>query len=568
MFRLFNLFLAGFSLVATSSLPAMEYFVDGARGRDDNLGRARDSAWASLGHAVTQLRAGDRLVVRAGEYFVREQGLVLRDLAGVTVLAEVPGEVVLNASPREASLGQLAWTERGDGLYAAPWPGPGSIAAGFCDGDYLHNYRLVDDLRRGMNRTEGYHSGGKYFPGPEWGLAFGEGEIWVRLPQRQNPHGKRLHLVRADGAALRVTNSPGAVIDGFVIRGRSNGVEVDAASSRVTVRNCVFLGATHGVMIDADHCLVEWCEAQFEGLARFNAGLMSRDTMIYYFLKDRGLEGGLVYSKKVPSPRFMEARYNYIHQMFDGDGLGQFDDSRIHHSVYVDCFDNGVEFEPNVKGKSGANLRFDHNWIEGFARGAISHQQNGVTREDSEKGWFMDGPHYVDHNVIIMRGDYARGWKPWNAIKSRPWNNAVSIHYYHNVIWTQTRAELFWRMPEWEAGLANMVWKNNVLISPEWVRTDDPPFRGEANVLVAPSAVPGLTGAGGWQTPSADTLKFSSLAQENLRPQADSPLVGAAVRWTPELPIDGQNRTIGVFDVDEPSPTAEWPRPKRRVFSR
>ncbi|WP_189512426.1 hypothetical protein [Cerasicoccus arenae] len=412
------------------------------------------------------------------------------------------------------------------------------VACAFLGDVYLHNYSSLKDLQDARNKTEGYHRGGEYFNGPPYGLAYDDSYLYLKLPDDLDLDD--LQLVLSGNPLVKIQNSSGLIFDGFTLQGRSTGIRIDELSTNATIRNCIILGAAYGVMTNADYTLVEWCEFTVPGLDTFNEELMKIKTYIYFLMKERGLEGGLVYSRKVPAPRFLESRYNYIHSVFDGDGLGQFDDSTIHHNIYHDCFDNAVEFEPNVKGKAGANLNFYENKVSGFSRGYLSHQQNGVDREQAKReGWLMKGPHYVHHNVIIADGDVNLGWKPWTIIKSRPWDNHMRIVYAHNLIYGRTKTDLFWYKPDWESGLANMTWLSNVILLPEGVATEPVPFFANSNALLAPSTNPKLTGEDGFYVTAISDLDYTNNAPQ----------------YNP-----GPFKTG--YDI-----TPDWPRPAARAYA-
>lgn len=541
-----------------------------ADGDDANDGKRVKAAWGTWSHASSALAPGDMLVVLPGIYDLGDGGITLSGLGPcpsgnpTRIVSQQPGTVTLKAT----AINNAEWQPLDNGLYQLAYNDGTSIVCGFTGETYLHNYRSLQDLKDGRNKTEGYHRGGEYFNGPSYGLAYDEGNLYLKPPPGvQSPAG--VQLVRATNPLVSIHNSPELIFDGFQLQGRSTAINIDQDSPGVAVHNCLILAATYGVMTDADNTLVAWCEFTVPGLDGFNEKLMEHGTYIYYFMKERGLEGGLVYSKKVPAPRFLEARYNYIHRVFDGDGLGQFDDSTIHHSIYHHCFDNAVEFEPNVKGKAGANLRFYLNRVSGYSRGYLSHQQNGVSREQAEQGgWHMEGPHYVHHNVIVADGNNKKnGWKPWTVIKSRPWNNNIAINYAHNLIYARTHANLFWSMPEWTSGLAGMHWQNNVILMPEGVVESPLPFTGTCNALFAPSPNPAFTGEYGLYVTDLSALKYrDNKPSVYPSPLRGSPLTDHAERINAPWMHGFQNETIGPFAPNEAIDSG-WPRPAARTFA-
>jgi len=179
-----------------------------------------------------------------------------------------------------------------------------------------------------------------------------------------------------------------------------------------------------------------------------------------------------------------EFRYNHMHELFDCEGLGNFDDSERHNNVYEHCYDNSVKLEGWQKGLHSRNLRLHDNLMISCPQGHISHQN---PKE-------LQGPHFIYRNVIL--GYDAHGMNPWVLIKSKH-NNGTGFHYYHNLFWVES-AEPYWNEREWhQRWLEKFDFTNNIFVFEGRMRRPTGPegsetlFTAGSNVVVAAQAAAG-----------------------------------------------------------------------------
>lgn len=161
---------------------------------------------------------------------------------------------------------------------------------------------------------------------------------------------------------ITVSNSPGVVFDGLRIQASGIfGIKFDPASTHAVVRNCVFEYCRAAIALPS-YSLVEWTEHTYPGFYEFseevrlaNGGQLRTYPLVKEYHPANWYESGIAdysYGQDTP-PVACEFRFNYMHELFDCEGLGNFDDSESPHNVYEHGYDNSVELE---------------GWQKGFAR--------------------------------------------------------------------------------------------------------------------------------------------------------------------------------------------------------
>lgn len=583
------------------------------QGSDEHDGLAADRPFATLQHAVDQLQPGDALLVGPGAYY--QPTVWLRNIAGrsdlpVYIRAEPRGAATISSAWPDAAEGLVPWVDEGDGLWSAPFPSRASgdrlAMGGFVAPDgqryFLFGMRSLEDL---LSDAVAFTPGGGYsgvnpMPWPGYGFALEGGRCWLRTPAGHNPNGRSViasTYLDHESSLLRLDQASHVIIDGLRFEGAGDkAVRANRNSPWLTVRNCVVEYCRNGVGPD-DHGLVEWCEYTYPGYKRFADELKVRvmaagqrgGNPMYGFVKrvhGARTEGHLIgrpwttpKDNRGVGPLYCEARYNFCHETFDGDGLGGWSESSAHHSVYLYQYDNAVELEGGIPSES-RNNRFHHNLIISCLYGAISHQED--TTEPM-------GPQWVYRNVVL--GNYPKGysgpdkldygmydtgddaWLPWTVCKYEA-TNADAIHYDHNLFWMRGGGLLSGKEST-EVSRRKMHWRNNVLIfSPEGLKTSgDFDLQCAANAWVSPKPRPDIQGDSGLYVSAIDALKLRDPADLDLRPADGSPLIDAGVAIPGEP--SGSAATVGPPDIgpfehglfDEPMPGDDWPRPRRRVFN-
>lgn len=593
------------------------YHVHPDLGDDANDGLAPGNAFRSLERATRDLRAGDAVLIGPGAYYLHD--LQLEDLAGtaeapIYLRAEPRGAATVSCAWPDAAEGLVAWTDEGDGLWSAPYPtrpdGDPRAMGGFqADGEswFLFGMKSLADLIRDevfVSGTWDRFSKDRGMPWPGYGFALEGGRCWLRTPGGRDPNGRRVVVASyatESTCLLRLDRSPHVVFDGLRFEGASDkAVKTQRAapgagpanSPHLVFRNCIIEWCRNGIGPD-DHALIEWCEYHFPGYKRFadelktrciQAKLWTANPLFGFVKKYHGArtEGHLVTrpwstprDNRGVGPLHCEARYNFCHQTFDGDSLGGWSESRVHHGVYLYQYDNAVEFEAGGPSESRGN-RWDHNLVIGCPYGAISHQDE--TAEPM-------GPQRIDHNVVIgnFPADYtgpgkvvyaARdsaddAWNPWILSKYLA-PKADAIDYDHNLIWLQQAGGLLWAKDETAESRAKMRWRSNVIIIEEGQRDAGAyGFQAAANAWIAPTPRPDIQGEGGLHLTAISELDLRDPAALDLRPNPGSPLVDAGITLPGETVDDGAP-DIGPFEVgtdESPAPGPDWPRPRVRAFN-
>ena len=550
-------------------------YVSALRGDDAADGTSIDSPVKNLQRAVQMLAGGDTLKVLPGEYYVAP--LTIRDLSSsveepIWILAEPRGRATLSAAWPEAATGRVRWRDEGEGVWSAPH-GPATFAG--WNGHFLFRYMSVVDLRAAEVQTRDWYG---EVHGPISGFAWESGRIFVKLPGGGDPNGEKIIFAppfwgeEGTTPVVEVFNSPGLIFDGLRLQASGIfGIKFDPASSHAVVRNCVFEYCRAGIALPS-HSLVEWCEHTYPGFYEFSEEVRQRnggELRTYPLVKDyhpgNWYESGIAdYAYGMESPPVnCEFRYNFMHELFDGEGLGNFDDSESHHNVYLHCYDNSVELEGWQKGFASRNLRFHHNLLLSCPGAPISHQ-------NPEE---LEGPHYVYRNVIY--GYDAHGWNPWVFIKSKCYGKGNGFYYYQNLFWAES-AELYWNEREWpQEWLDSFAFKNNIFVVTErFARPTGPVdseqrFEAAGNIVVSPAADRAILSAllreGGRQLSQPEELVLRNPGKLDFALLPGSPAVDAGVR-IPGFNDNAVNTPdIGPFELGE-DVYPDWPRPRRTVF--
>jgi hypothetical protein len=555
------------------------WYVSALAGSDSADGRTLQTAFRTLPRALKALRGGDTLVVMPGEYY--HAPLVIESLPSslekpIWILAEPRGKATISAAWPEAARGRVKWEAEGDGIYRAPH---GPVLFGGWKGHFLYRYMSLADLKAARVKTNGSYG---EVNGPESGIVCADGQVYVKLPGGADPNGEKIVLSPpfwgepGTSAVVRVYNSPGLIIDGLRVQASGTfGIQFDASSASPVVRNTVFQYCRAGLSLPS-YSLVEWCEHTYPGFFEFSEEVRRRNggrILTYPLVKDyqpaNWYEFGIADFNYDPAlgkepPVHCEFRYNFSHELFDGENLGSFNDSESHHNVYLHCYDNCVELEAWKEGFPSRNLRFHDNLLLGCPSAPLSHQ-------NSE---YLTGPQYVYRNVVYGYDD--TGWNPWTLIKSKCYEKGHGFYYYHNLFWVES-AEPYWNEKEWpQEWLRTFEFTNNIFVFTKRLKRPTGPvgseefFQAGHNLVATPQGdkpiLDALLRNGGllFHDPGAVGIRDPLGLDFALRP--GSPAIDAGAR------IPGYNDdAIGAPDIG-PFESGrdygpDWPRPRRTAFN-
>jgi hypothetical protein len=525
-------------------------YVNATSGNDSNDCLAADRACRTIQRGANVVRGGDRMIVGPGTYYEAPsfQNLASSSTSPVWILSETPGAARISGMWKEAALGQVSWQDDGGGVYSAPH---GPALFGSYNGTFLFRSKTVTDLRNA-------NAGGVNTP--SHGFAAENGRIYVRLPNAANPNGKSILFsppTWGETGALevvRVSGSPYVILDGFVFEGSGTFcVTFSQSSTFPTVRNSRFEYCRYGVQLP-DNSLVEWSEYSYPGFYDFaetvrqaNGGAFRIFDLIKNYWPGT-MEGGLAdtYGSSGTS-RNCEFRYNFLHDSFDGESLGDFEYSESHHSVYRHNYDDHIEME-NWAGHGSRELRLHDSLF--LSAGLISHQETRLV-----------GPQYVYRNVVIPYDSHAAA--NWTILKTKAANATPGIYFYHNLFWGNS-TELFWE----EESRAHIHFRNNILVfqrnrNSATATTLDSDY----NLLVNDVDKPFLYGShGSYLGTNPSVLGFLDAAGLNFGILATSPAVNRGVSLPGFNDSAPGGPDIGPFESGV-NPGTEWPRPRRTVYT-
>jgi len=554
------------------------WYVSARTGSDAANGKTAKTAFHTLPRGLKAVGAGDALIVMPGVYY--HAPLEIRDLPSslekpIWILAAPRGKAVISAAWPEAAEGQVKWRDEGEGLYSAPH---GPVLFGGWKGHFLYRYMSLGDLKRARAKTTGSYG---EVNGPESGIVCADGQVYVKLPGGADPNREKILLsppFRGEpgtSAVIRVYNSPGLIIDGLRVQASGTfGIQFDAASSHPVVRNTVFQYCRAGLSLPSDS-LVEWCEHTYPGFHALSEEVRRRNggrILIYPLVKDyqpaNWYEFGIADFSYDPAteqnpPVNCEFRYNFNHELFDGENLGSFNDSESHHNVYSHCYDNCVELEAWKEGFPSRNLRFHDNLLLSCPSAPLSHQNPE----------YLTGPQYVYRNVIYGYDDH--GWNPWTLIKSKCYEKGNGFYYYHNLFWVES-AEAYWNEKEWpQDWLKTFDFTNNIFVFTKHLRRPTGPagseqyFHAGHNLVATPQGDEPILSAllrnGGISLTDPDAVGVRNPRALDFSLRPGSPAINAGTR------LPGYNDDaigapdIGPFEFGKRY-GADWPRPRQTAF--
>lgn len=573
---------SGLTQSKLTKVSGRQLYVSIKTGNDQANGLSAEKAFKTLPYALSKLQEGDALNIMPGEYYFSP--LTIKDLPcskgkPIVIRATPRGKAIISGAWKEAATGKVKWDKLNDGLWSAKHANP-LLFAGW-NGRFLYRYMNIEDLKKAKILLKRGWNKGKTRNGTKYGFVWKDGTVYLKLPDGADPNGKRIIFStpfwgeKGVSPVINVINSPGLIFDGLRIQASGVfGIKFWPASTHAIVRNCIFEYCRSGISLPS-YSLVEWCEHTYPGFNQFSEELRQLNDgkiVTYNFVKDyqphNWYESGIAdyaYGMKTP-PVKCEFRYNFMHELFDGENLGGFNDSESHHNVYLNCYDNCVEMEGWQKGFGSENLRFHHNLLLSCPSAPISHQNP----ED------LKGPHYVYNNVVVGYNDH--GWNPWTLIKSKCYQKGRGFYYYNNLFYMHSCDELFWNEKDWpQEWLKTFVFKNNIFAFEKKLGRQTGPkgsdnfFTAANNIVATPKVdkkfLKSLLRNNGKYLTSPKLIKFRNPDKLDFTLLPGSPAIDAGIK----IPgftdgFKGNAPDIGPFEFGEKI-GKQWPRPRHSVFN-
>jgi len=553
---------------------AKTVYVDGTHGAADNSGLAPDEPLLTITAGAALLEPGDEMIIGPGVYYEQPEFYVPGASADAPlwIRAHPLGSATISGMWPDAAQGLVAWQPtQYEGIYAAEHE---PAVFGMHDGLFLWRYNDIDDLAAGAVQfvATGTHQTSLDLDLPDYGFACDETHLYLKLPGGVDPNGESVLLSSgAEGETdtltlVWVSSSPYVILDGLRIQGAGrHGIWFDGDSVYPTIRNTVFEHCANGVRLP-DDSLVEWSEYGYPGLREFAELVYAANPdhdpdAIYHLVKEYQtyeetlptlLDGCMSTSfwQVAPSVR-CEFRYNLVHEAFDGEKLGLFDDSESHHSVYMYNYDNHVEFEAWPESFHCEDLALHHSLLLACPGGAVGHQGENIV-----------GPNHVYRNVID--GYDHVGLRGWTQIKSYA-DGATGGMYYYNNAFRAGESQLFWLSRQ------HLVFRNNIFVFDDLEDVEDPsvPLDSDYNLLVNLDDEPWIRGVdhGIYLGDDPDDVGFIDYLQLNYGLTAGSPAIdqGQLIPGFTDDVTDGQP-DLGAFELGD-DPGTEWPRPRQTTFT-
>ncbi len=391
--------------VADAQQGGNSYYV--AQGGDDGAPGTLAQPWASVAHAVAQLRPGDTLFLRGGTYFERDLRLDLRgDASAPITIRNHPGEVpVIDGGFSEfRAAGNADWEvfDSAKGIYrsVARFPSAGRVYGQFGPGD--GGFRLVAYVDMGPLGTdnEDYDDAWPFYyigPGVHWSAS--DERIYARLkrgryqaqmgyavPRDPDPGQTPMFLFGEDVVLRVMGSSAHVVLEGLTLRYGKNAITLDSGCHDITIRNTdVFGGRYHVLVREGAH------DITFDGLTVVD-GVPPWVAWTDVKRPTSGRPGhqfqgaGIELDGAVDSVIVRNSRFEHV---FDGiDATGMVSNLSITNNVFDSIRDDVVQC-----GTSGWNVEFAYNVCTdvhaGFSRDGPAPPPVGRA-----------GTKYVHHNII------------------------------------------------------------------------------------------------------------------------------------------------------------------------
>ncbi len=404
------------------------YFVDAGKGNDENAGAAK-SPWRTLDHALTRLRAGDTLYLRAGVYHEQVAvRLVGTDKAPITI-ASFPGEqAILDGGIREFSASPAeAWQpvvdSKDEFRSRRSFPNMRAVLGAFGDSMIgLHTYHHAQDLRADNEKwdlSDPQKKGADVKPlycGPGLWYDAATGAIYCRLAATHLAEGvnyrgvgdpRKVPLVVAPFRAvpLHVDGARHIRFQDLIIRGGGYNTIVIDQSSDLEFGHCTVWCSTYGIRATGAQRLKLY-RCGFHGSVP--PWSFRTDTSLRSY-GDRGLrditrlgthalivaECGREFSVYAyPINDDWEIAYCDFTDAHDGLYLGGIN-VRFHHNQVYDLQDDGIYLSPMYfrYGKRTAEMHLYQNY---FGRSLTALAYGGPEKVTTDSIW-------IYRNVVDLR---------------------------------------------------------------------------------------------------------------------------------------------------------------------
>ncbi|MBN1671235.1 MAG: right-handed parallel beta-helix repeat-containing protein [Kiritimatiellae bacterium] len=402
-------------------------------GNDANSGLSSNQAFRTLGHALSEAYAGDKILLYDGRYYEGDLSAPRSGTpdAPIVIRNATDAAPVLDGTDTDFAPNWAVY-DAGAGVYRTATAREPTTA--YINGGQFFHYTDLNDLR--TNRWEqpgGYYVDGSYlyarFPG---GIA--PGTNVVTIPQFTTG------LSILDQACIQVI---GITFCYYGYGTYHRGIYIDDGDSNL-VSQCRFHHNGIGVTFKraADFNTVEHCW--------FTESPVSSWSWTAVKSGDIGYEaGGVSVYTSTDVNQGNVIRYNRFEDMFDASGMGS--ESLSGPTKHMDYHDNSVigcaddAFE--VDG-AGSNNRIYNNTFKGFLTG-VSVAPAAI------------GPTYIFRNVF---GD----WHSVDGYEGYPFKFNVTspltidwVHIYHNTCYTEVAGQdgfLFKQYSAW----TNVISRNNI----------------------------------------------------------------------------------------------------------
>lgn len=458
--------------------PAATLFVNNNIGNDNNKGTSKDQPFATIQKAVNTAAGGDIIEVSDGIYYetISVSNKKTNATEQIWLRAANCGKTILSGAIKNVRESIRKWVNEGNNIWSIKHSEGVWGAYHLNDNVFLLRFKTLNDLEAGIIQLQ---DPGKSIKSPTYGIAHEGGKLYIRLKDGSDPNGQNIIIPKKwHVELLKIKNTPYFHLDGFWIeaggdQGKDEGaVTFDSLSEHGSIMNCISTLQRTFAYIPGNF-VIRWSEHSIPGFKElaedFRMANQAPPTAnhIWDYIKNynrnpgTGTGGNAYYGGSLCASSSLEPseniiiEHNYIHDVFDGLWLGQFENSSARGNVFDYIYDDCIELETaHDMSNVGAQLKVYENlflnssivWLSRRTpkEGPIFVYRNLLKPYDLPHGRGMhliktggDADMFVYFNTLIkLNGmDHCTTWLEWVDMDMITWENDVDeIRFRNNAI--------------------------------------------------------------------------------------------------------------------------------------
>ena len=457
------------------------------------------------------MQNGDLVLVKPGVYFLSSPA-TLDNHTDVWIRAFPHHGAILTSAHQASREGTQTWNSIGDNRWEIPnfshrpWMMGYENASG-TDWTLIH---YIDSDLSDHNATfcNGQGNGAIL----EYGYTFTDGDLRVRLPDNDNPNGKKIVIGSPPFAGFGITmsNSDRIIFDGLVCEGFGNRcIDGATSSTDITVRN-VEANYTQTILESGNNATITNTRYQYPGFDLYKTATDALGGDVAWrrtwnlvksypegdCLSNQNMEGSIFYTT-APNISNVTITKSFMMGM-DGFRMNGLNNSTVSNSICFNYGDNCIEFESD-NDDGGDDNRATGNYIRNWGYEPISLQENSGVQGQIDA--------IMDHNVIIYDNAAAQE-TIHDLIKDNIVNAGAFFGFYNNTVFLRNKG-IFSRNGTGTVD-GRLILRNNILFQSITTSLGNFSATTSNNYLVRSSDVNWITSNNGIHATSTASLNFTN----------------------------------------------------------